>query len=257
MASTKGPGRFLHLTLALAVSAALLVSCSGSVKNPEAAVKKMVKAYGGEKNLPLLTNFEGKGFRKQLPPGHVAINYPFDVFQSGSNYKTKTYRLQEGRVIDVQLLVINETERFSWSHRTGAAAIPEWEVEMIGYRLPMILEKLNSGGLDLEHVESAYWDGIYHIKFTEGDNIVDVGLDEESFLVRNVSILSVSDTSFSFKEEYEDYVKTDGIWFPNRFLGYYKDFVYYEIVVPVVRFGVDFPDDRFTVMESDTAAIVR
>lgn len=257
MASTKGPGRFLKLTLAVAVSAALVVSCSGNVKNPESAVKKMVKAYGGEKNLPLLTNFEGKGFRRQLPPGHVATNYPFDIFQSGTNYKTKTYRLREGRVIDVQLLVINETERFSWSFETGAAVIPEWEVEMIGYRLPLILEKLNGGGLDIEHVESAFWDGIYHIKFTEGDNIVDVGLDEESFLVRQVLISSVSDSEFSFKEEYSDYVKTDGIWFPNRFTGYYKDLEYYEFLVPVVRFGIDFPDDRFTVMESDTTAIVR
>lgn len=257
MASIKGPGRFLRLTLVLAVSAALVLSCSGNVKNPESAVKKMVKAYGGEKNLPLLTSFEGKGFRRQLPPGHVVTNYPFDLSQDGMNYKTKTYRLREGRVIDVQLLVINENERFSWSFGTGATDIPEWEVEMIGYRLPLILEKLNSGGLELEHVESAYWDGQYHIKFFEGDNIVDVGLDEESFLVRQVSITSVSDSIFSFKEEYIDYVKTDGIWFPNRFLGYYKDLIYYEFIVPVVSFGVDFPDGHFTVTESDTVKTVQ
>ena len=257
MASIKGPGGFLGLALALAVSAALVASCSGNSKNPEAAVKQMVKAYGGEKNIPLLTSFEGRGFRKQLPPGHVATNYPLDIFQSGMNYKTKTYRLREGIVIDVQLLVINESERFSWSRGTGAMAVPEWEVDMIRYRLPMIIEKLDAGGLDLEHVESAYWDGLYHIKFTEGDNIVDVGLGEESFLVNQVSISSVSDTSFSFREEYSDYVMTDGIFFPNRFLGYYKNLIYYEFLVPVVRFGVEYPDDYFTVTESDTADIGR
>ncbi len=252
-----GSGRFFRITLALVAVAVLVMSCSGSVKNPEAAVKKMVKAYGGEKNIPLLTSFEGKGFRKQLPPGHVATNYPFDIFQNGMKYKTKTYRVREGRVVDLQLLVINESDRFSWSRGTGEASVPEWEVEMIGYRLPMILELLNAGEHELEHVESKLWDGLYHIRFSERDNIVDIGLDEESFLVRQVSIVSASDSSFSFKEEYSDYVKTDGIWFPNRFLGYYKDLIYYEFIVPVVRFGVDFSDDLFTVMESDTAAAMQ
>jgi len=81
VASTTGSGRFFKLTLALAAAAALIVSCSGSVKNPEGAVDKMLKAYGGEKNVPLLINFEGRGFMKQLPPGHVATNHQFDIFQ--------------------------------------------------------------------------------------------------------------------------------------------------------------------------------
>ena len=257
MASKTGSGRIARITLVLLAAAVLITSCSGSVKNPESAVKRRVKAYGGEKNIPLLTSFEGRGFRKQLPPGHVATNYPFDLFQDGKNYKTRTIRLREGEVTDIQLLVINENERFSWSRGTGAAEIPEWEVEMIGYRLPMIIDKLNAGGLELEHVESEFWDGLYHVKFVEGDNIVDVGLDEESFLVMNVTITSVSDAEFSFKEEYSDYVKTDGIWFPNRFIGLYKELIYYEFLIPVVRFGVDFPEGRFTVMESDTAAAMR
>ena len=257
MASMTGSGRFLKITLALSAAAVLIVSCSGSVKDPESAVKKMVKAYGGEKNIPLLTSFEGKGFRKQLPPGHVATNFPFDIFQSGMKYKTKTYRVREGKVVDLQLLVINESDRFSWSRGSGVASVPEWEVEMIGYRMPMILEMLNARGQELEHVESKFWDGLYHIRFSEGDNIIDVGLDEESFFVSEVSIVSASDSSFSFREEYSDYVRTDGIWFPNRFLGYYKDLIYYEFIVPVVTFGVDFSDELFTVMESDTAAIMQ
>ena len=256
MASTKQSGRFFRLTLALAASAALIASCSGGVKNPEDAVNKMLKAYGGEKNIFLLTNFEGRGFRKQLPPGHVATNYPFDIFQRGFDYKTKTYRVLEGQVVDVQLLVINRNERFSWSLGTGEATVSEWEVEMLGYRFPMILDRLNGGELDLEHVESKFWDGLYHIRFEEKDNIVDVGLDEESFLVRQVSIVSVSDSSFSFREEYSDYVRTDGIWFPNRFIGYYKDVQYFEFLIPVVKFGVEFSDEIFTVMESDTAIVV-
>jgi hypothetical protein len=253
----KGSGRIIKVTLTLLAAAALIASCSGSAKNPESAVKKMVKAYGGEKNIPLLTSFEGKGFRKQLPPGQVATNYPFDVFQDGKNYKTKTYRIREGEVVDVQLLVVSENERFSWSRGTGVAEIPEWEVEMIGYRLPMIIDKLNAGGLELERAESEYWDGLYHVKFVEGDNMVDVGLDEETFLVMNVTIRSVAEPDFVFREEYSDYVKTDGIWFPNRFVGLYKDLIYYEFLIPVVSFGVDFPEALFTVLESDTTYAVQ
>ena len=248
-------GRLFRLTLVLAASAALIASCSGSVKRPEDAVDRMLKAYGGEKNIPLLTNFEGRGFRKQIPLIHVATNYPFDIYQRGLDYKTKTYNILEGQVVDFQLLVVKDGERFAWSRGTGVAAVPEWEAEMIGYRFPMILVRLNDSELDLEHVESKYWDGLYHIRFEEKDNIVDVGLDEESFLVKQVEIVSVVDTSFSFKEEYSDFVKTDGIWFPNRFIGYFKEEEYFEFLIPVVKFGVDFPDDAFTVTESDTVIV--
>ncbi len=252
----KGSGRLFRSMLALAALAALVASCSGSVKKPEAAVDKMLKAYGGGKNLPLLTSYEGRGFRKQLPPGHVATNYPFDVFQRKLEYKTKTYKVLDGQVVDIQLLIVNNNEKFSWSRGAGVSDVPGWEAEMIGYRFPMILDRLSAGGIDLEHVESEFWDGIYHINFVEGDNIVDVGLDEESFLVRQISVRSRANPDFSFKEEYSDYVKTDGIWFPNRFTGYYKDAEYFEFIIPVVRFGVEFSDDIFSVMDSDTATVL-
>ena len=135
-----GSRRLFRTALALAALAVLVASCSGSVKKPEAAVDKMLKAYGGGKNLPLLTTYEGRGFRKQLPQGHVATNYPFDVFQRKMDYKTKTYRVLEGQVVDLQLLIVNKNERFAWSLGAGTAAVPEWEVDMIGYRFPMILE---------------------------------------------------------------------------------------------------------------------
>jgi len=250
-----GSGRLFRTILGLVALAMLLASCSGSVKKPEAAVDKMLKAYGGEKNLPLLTTYEGRGFRKQLPGGQVATNYPFDVFQRKMDYKTKTYRVLEGQVVDLQLLIVNKNERFAWSLGAGVAVVPEWEGEMIGYRFPMILERLSAGELDLEHVESEYWDGQYHIRFEERDNIVDVSLDEETFFVKQVSIASLSDSAFSFREEYGDYVKTDGIWFPNRFTGYYKDSEYFEFIIPVVRFGVEFSDDIFSLMDSDTATV--
>jgi len=250
--SMKGSGGSLRRALALAALAALVASCSGSVKKPEKAVSRMLKAYGGEKNVQLLTSYTGRGFRKQLPEGHVATNYPFDVFQRRMDYKTKTYRIIDGEVADLQILVVNGDEHFSWSRGTGRGAVPEWEVEMIGYRFPMIIERLSAGDLELEHVESPYWDGQYHVQFEERDNIVNVGLDEKSFLVRQVSISSSADTSFSFREEYSDYVKTAGIWFPNRFTGYYKDSVYYEFLIPVVSFGVEFADDAFRLTGSDT-----
>jgi hypothetical protein len=251
--SRNRPGRTVNTALALIALAALAAACSGGAGSPEGAVRKMVGAYGGEKNIPKLTSMEGRGFRKQLPLGHVATNYPLDVFQDGMKYKSRAYRVRDGQVVDVQLLVIGDTERFSWSRKTGAAVVSEWEVEMMSYRLPMILERLARGDLDLEHAESAYWDGLYHVKFTEGDNVVDVGLDENSFLVSQVEISSVSDTSFTFKEEYRDYVKTDGIWYPNRFVGSYKGYDYFEFLIPVVRFGVEFPEGFFTVAPEDTS----
>ena len=255
MASMTESGRFFRSILVMAAFAALVASCSGSVKGPEDAVNRMLKAYGGEKNIPLLTNFEGRGFRKQLPLIHVSTSYPFDIFQSGLDYKTKTYNILEGQVVDFQLLTVNKGERFAWSRGTGVAPVPEWEAGVIGYRFPMILMRLNEGGLDLKHVESKYWDGMYHIRFEEDENIVDVGLDEQSFLVRQVEIISVHDSTFSFREEYGDFVRTDGIWFPNRFSGFYKNREYFEFLIPVVKLGVDFDDSFFAVSESDTVIV--
>jgi len=255
VADNRGSGGFFRTALALAALAAMIASCTGSVRKPEDAVSRMLKAYGGEKNLPLLTSYVGRGFRKQLPAGHVATNYPFDVFQRKMDYKTRTYRVIDGEVADVQVLIVNKDEHFSWSRGTGIGSVPEWEVEMIGYRFPMILERLSAGDLRLEHVESDYWDGQYHILFEERDNIVNVGLDEETFLVKQVTISSTADTSFSFREEYGEYVKTDGIWFPDRFTGYYRDILYYEFLVPVVSFGAEFAEDAFYLTESDTVTV--
>ena len=256
MVSIKGPGKGIISILALVAMTALAVSCSGNLKDPGDAVGKMLKAHGGEKALPLLTSYEGRGFRKQIPPGQVATNYPFDVSQRGTEYLTRTYRILEGQVADLQVLVVGKDEQYAWSRGGGRTEVPPWEAEMIVYRFPMILERLSAGDLELEHVESEYWDGMYHVRFVERDNIVDVGIDEKTFLVGAVSVVSSADSSFSFKEEYRDYVRTDGLWFPNRFIGYFRDTEYYEFIIPVVRFGVEFPEGAFAISESDTAVSI-
>ena len=239
--------------LALAVTAALLMSCSGSVSSPEQAVDRMVKAYGGEDNLLKLMDFEGRGFRKKIPGTQVVTHYPFDIFQSGRRYKTRTYRVSEGQAVDVQVVIVGDRETFAWSYSKGEAAVPEWEVDIIKYKFPAVLAYLTGGGATLEHRESEIWDGLYHITFTDGDDRVDIGLDEKTWLVKETTVTSVSDAGFSFREEYSDYVKTDGIWFPGRFTGTFRDEEYYEFMVPVVVLGAGIADDVFTLQPGDTS----
>jgi hypothetical protein len=79
-----------------------------------------------------------------------------------------------------------------------------------------------------------------------------LGIDGRTWLLESVEIRSMSDSTFSYRETYEDYVKTDDIWFPSRFLGFYKGRKYYEFMITVVELGAGLEEDFFTLTQSDT-----
>ena len=247
-----GSGRPAWLAPAALAVALLLVSCSGGVKDPQDALDRMIEAYGGEKNIPVLTSFEGRGFRKKIPAMQVATNYPFDIYQKGMMFKTRTYLVNSGQVQDIQLLIIGEKGMLAWTRSLGVTNPPRWEAEMIKYKFPAVLDWIATAEPEGTRVGEELQDGMYRVRLQDGSNIITLGLDEETWLLGEVSIENVSDSTFSYIEAYKDYVKTDGIWFPNRFSGAFKGKPYYEYVIPVLRLGVDFPDGTFDFSESDT-----
>lgn len=243
------PGAAAIAALLLAVI--FLSTCSKDV-GPEKAIGRMIRAYGGGKGIARLTSYSGKGFVKQLPLIHVAASYPFDVYQKGRLYKTVMYNVKDGIVFDKQVLLVNETDRIQWTRSSGFSSLPEWEVELIRYRFPLLLEWLPASGISGRHVPSEFRDGKYRLRFEDGDDLLTLVLDDSSWLLAEMHLESASDSTFMFREIYEDYRRVDGIWFPNRFSAAYRGREYYEYLIPVIEIGVDFPDGFFVLSESDT-----
>lgn len=229
-----------------------IASCSGRVKEPDEVVDRMMAAYGCPENLPLLTVYSGRGFMKQLPVGHVAISHPFDVYQKGSLYKTKTWQLQEGIPVDMYVLAVNDTEQVSWRYRGGYSSVPQWEVGLIEYRFPLVLRWLSESGIDGRLVDGGADDGAWRVLFERDDDLITLVVDGKTWLLREMMLRNAADTSFSFSEAYGDYRKVDGVWFPNRFSASFRGRPYYEFLIPAIELGADLLDESFAVTPADT-----
>lgn len=229
-----------------------LASCSTGVRKPEDVVDRMMAAYGGPGNLPLLTSYSGKGFMKQIPVGHVAMSYPFDVYQKGRLYKTKTWQIREGMPVDMQVLVVSDTTQVRWTYSTGYAPVPEWEVDLLEYRFPLVLEWLPASGLPGRLIDEKPEDGAWRVRFERGEDLLTLVVDADTWLLRGMILENAADSLFSFSETYSDYRKVDGVWFPNRFSASFRGVRYYEFLVPAIELGADLPDDFFAVTPADT-----
>jgi hypothetical protein len=235
--------------------AVLAVSCSGPPEEPGEAVSRMIEAYGGSDNIPALTSYTGLGFAKRLSAGNVATSYPLDIHQKRYFFKSKIYRLKQGEVTNILIRVINDEEQLMWSIKEGFTRSVSWKPETIRYRFPLVLEWLPSSGVVLEPVESVE-EGLYGFKFEDEGHKVTMMLDDESWLLRKMNLISEDDTIMVFREEYGDYMKVDGTWFPTRYTGYISRRKVYEYLIPVVELDADLPDDFFVLTESDTTVSI-
>jgi hypothetical protein len=229
-----------------------LVSCSNGVKGPDAVVDRMLEAYGCPGNLPLLTSFAGKGFLKQVPLGHVAMSYPFDIYQRESLYKTKAWLIREGMPVDMQVFAVGDTARTRWTYSGGYTSVPQWEVDLVGYRFPLVLKWLSSSAPEGRLVEGGPEDGARRIRFEKDGDLLTLVVDSETWLLRGMVLENAADSTFRFEEMYGDYRKVDGIWFPNRFTARFQEIQYYEFLIPTIELGADLPDRIFAVLPEDT-----
>jgi hypothetical protein len=143
-----------------------------------------------------------------------------------------------------------------WSIKEGFTKSPAWKPETLRYRFPLVLEWLPESGVELQHVESNQDEGLYNFKFENEKDEVTLMLDDETWLLREMTILSESESLFVFREKYDDYTKIDGTWFPTRYTGSIGHRTIYEYLIPVIELGVDLPDDFFVITESDTTEYV-
>ncbi len=232
----------------------LLVSCSTKVKDPESAIDRMVKAYGGPDRVKFISTYSGKGFMRKLPIVHVAESYAFDIYQKEALFKSVVMNVKSGMLTDVRIHVTNSDESFQWSYSEGRKPVPQWQSDLFKYRFPYVFAWLRetSGG---ELLEAGDDEAVCRVRYTNNDDIITLVIDKKSWLLKETVVESVSDSAFVSRDVYSDYRKVDGIFFPARFTGYMRGKYYYEYYLTKVEFGIEIPDDIFAVTAADTAKI--
>ncbi|MBN2070543.1 MAG: hypothetical protein JW814_03710 [Candidatus Krumholzibacteriota bacterium] len=247
--------RDVVIYIALMAMGLLVISCSGEVRNADSAVERMMKAYGGEEKALRLMSYSGKGFIKKIPHVYVAESYPFDIYQKGPLFKNKVMIVEQGVLTDVRILVANKDELFSWTGLTGKGTVPAWELDLVKYRFPGIFGWVAETGSKAELLDSAGEDGTCKVRYSNGDDLITLVIDTDSWLLKESVVESVSDTSFVSRDVYGEYRNIDGDWFPGRFTGYMRGKLYYEYLLVKVEIGIDIPDSIFTIIPEDTVKL--
>ncbi|MBU8922532.1 MAG: hypothetical protein KOO63_12005 [Bacteroidales bacterium] len=240
----------------LVLSALAFASCSGRPDNPEALYDKMLDAYGGEDGVNRIISFSGKGFMKKLPMIHVAESYPFDFFQNGLLTKSKMMDVRNGQLFDMRIIVSDEEKSYQWSYLAGNLLVSNWEREMIKYRFPYILkwigDRAHEGEIILPVGEG---NGFYGLRFQSKTDIITLGIDEKTFLLRDVTVTSLADSSFNSRDVYSDFLKVEGTWFPARFTGFFDRILYYQYYLVKIDLDAELPGESFAVTPDDTMGI--
>lgn len=232
-----------------------LISCSDGADDANDVIKRMVKAHGGPDKIELVQSYVGRGFMKNLLSTSVVQSDPFDIYRNGPLFKNRIMKLGAGKATDVGLTIFDGREGYQWRYRGGKSPVASWQFEIMRYLFPRVLVWAQQPDLVGEIVTGEHEYYIERVRYMSGDNIVTIGVDDRTWLLKEVRIASVSDTAFAFSEEYDDYRDVEGVPFPNRFTGKYRDNLYYEYLIPVIDYDVELPDSLFAVTADDTIDI--
>lgn len=255
MVTLKTDNRRLIPVLCAVVAAFLFFSCTDVVNDPDTAVEKLVAAYGGPEKVELLQNYTGTGFMKDLVSTAIARSDPIDIYQKGELFKARITRLSMGRPTELMMTIYDGEELYQWIYGQGKKDIPLWELYINKYKFPNVLNWIQQPGVTGELHTDADNRNVYRLHYENEDDIIDLLLNSNTWLLREIRITSKSDSAFFYSEKYGDYRDVDGVPFPNRFTGTYRNRRYYEYMIPVIKYGVDLPNSIFGVTDEDTTAI--
>lgn len=244
------------LLLMLGVITAILFSCSGTPKNADDVIGRMIDAYGGPGKIEMLKSFTGKGFlRDQL--GQSVIRYwPYDYFQRDTMVKTKVALLEKGIPYNIRFITFDGLNLRAVDKNNDAFYNPMTEYSMIKYRFPLVFDWLRSTELEAKLIDNGDESGVCRIEYLDTYNVLEIGVDRESWLLRHVRFEDRSDSLKAFRETYSDYWEVDGIPFPSRFTAKLSDVrPYYEYYFTRIELDVDLPDSTFILSEEELALI--
>ena len=238
-----------------ALCVAFVISCDGGEHDADHVIDRMIKAHGGSEKIELIQDYVGRGFMKNLASTSVSQSDPFDIYRRGPLFKNRIMKLRGGKAVDVGLTIYDGREGYQWQYSTGKQSVPTWQFDIMRYLFPRVLgwaQRMDRPG-EIVTGEHEYY--VERVRYINGDNIVTIGVDDRTWLLKDVRITSVSDSAFSFSEAYDNYREVDGVPFPGRFKGKYRDMPYYEYFIPVIEYDVELPDSVFAVTADDTIDI--
>jgi hypothetical protein len=238
-----------------ALLALAFVSCSGVPSSPEGAAKKMLRAYGGEKNVKRLQSFVARGFIKDLSSETVAKSYAFDVYRKGNLYKHRVMAAPVGKLTDVIVLYYDGTASHEWLKGKGVHEIPPMELGLLKYRFPDCIQWAQDGGRAGEILPVKKGDTVVRVRYTDGSEVAVIAMDRKSWLLSSVEVTNVTDTSAVFTESYDHYTDAAGVPFPQEFKATFKGAQYYEYLLSVIDLDADLPDSLFRVTNEDTIGL--
>jgi hypothetical protein len=241
--------------LLLVFVTSFVLSCEGNVSSSSKAIDRMVAAYGGEKNIKALESYIGKGFRKDLFSTSVIQSYPFDIYRKGQKYKIRTSYVTKGELVDAVYIFHTEQHNYGYSKRDRKRDFTRWDLELLQYRFPLVLDYMHSGGQEGKLIDNGSNDGICRIEYEDEFNEIRIGIDTESWLLSDVMIQSKQDSTQSFNERYSDYVTVDGVPFPARTKSTLNGLDYYEFFLSKIEFGIEIPDSVFEISEKEIREI--
>lgn len=248
----------MSVIVASGVTAALTLaipSCSGVPGSPEGAAKKMLRAYGGQKNAVRLQSYAAKGFIKDLSSETIAKSYAFDIYRKGNLYKHKVMTAPGGKLADVIVMYFDGTTSHEWLRGKGIHAIPSMELGLLKYRFPDCILWAQAAGTTGEVLPVKKGDAVLKIRYTDGPEMVTIALDRKSWLLSGVEVKSTNDTSAVFTESYDHYTDIAGIPFPQEYKATFGGAPYYEYLLSVIDLEADMPDTLFRVTNEDTIEV--
>ena len=240
----------------LGVIAAILFSCSGTPRDADSVVDRMIDAHGGPKKLELLKSFAGKGFVKDQLGQSVIRYWPYDHFQRDTMVKTKVALMDKGVAYNIRYTVFDGLNYRIAEKKNDMMYMSPVEIVLIKFRFPLIFDWLRNSELEGKLTDNGDESGICKIEYLDPNNVIEIGVDRKNWLLRYVRFEDRVGSMKSFKETYSDYWKVDGVPFPSRFTGNFMDVrPYYEYYFVKIELGADLPDSTFILSEEELAVI--
>ncbi len=244
------------LLLMLGSIAAIIFSCSGAPGDADDVVDRLIGAYGGPEKIELMKSFIGKGFMKDQLNQSVIRYWPYDHFQRDTMLKTKVALTDKGIAYNIRFATFDGLN-YRVAEKNGDMNYPPVaELVRIDRRFPLILDWLRNSGLEGRLEDNGDEGGVCRVVYVDTYDLVEVGVDRESWLLRYVRFESRTDSTKIFTETYSDYWEVDGVPFPSRFTGTFtNNRPYYEYYFVKVELGAELPDSTFIISERELALI--
>ncbi len=240
------------LLLLLGFAAVAIFSCSGTPRDADDVIDRMIDAYGGPEKIELMKSFVGKGFFKDQLGQAVVRYWPYDHFQRGTMLKTKVALIEKGKAYNIRFATYNGLNYRVATKYGDLLDITPIDIDLLPYRFPLILDWVQQTDAEGELIDDGDESGVCKVEYAIPKYKIELGVDRSGWLLKYMRFESQADSIRVFRETYTDYWKVDGVPFPSRFTGTLQETrPYYEYYFVKTELGADLRDSTFILSQEE------